>query len=40
MRFYYKENPEEWSDDKWCQRVEEMQYVFAYMELRKITING
>ena len=40
LRFYYKQNPEEWDDDKWCQMVSEMEYVFKYMELRQITING
>lgn len=40
MRFYYKENPEDWDDDKWCKMVEEMEFVFKYMELRKLTVNG
>ena len=40
LRFYYKENPEDWDDDKWCKMVEEMEFVFKYMELRKLTVNG
>jgi hypothetical protein len=40
LRFYYKQDPEEWDDDKWAMRVEEMEFIFKYMELRKMTING
>lgn len=33
LRFYYRGNPEKWSNDKYAKMVKEMEFVFEYMGL-------